>query len=70
MVQGVLPIGQSPCLGFFCGLTRADLDRSQLAESRLLSKASVVEGIEKLELKPDALAVTILDSAKAWNEFA
>ncbi|KAL8276473.1 hypothetical protein RQP46_011123 [Phenoliferia psychrophenolica] len=41
-----------------------------MAESRLLSRAPVVEGIAKLALKADSTTVAILDSAKAWNEFA
>ncbi|KAK4700512.1 nuclear cap-binding protein subunit 1, partial [Phenoliferia sp. Uapishka_3] len=41
-----------------------------MAESRLLARSAVVEGIEKLALEPTSAVVSILDSAKAWNEFA
>lgn len=41
-----------------------------LAASRLLALPAVVEGIEKLALEEGSTVVAILDSAKAWNDFA
>ncbi|KAM0746015.1 hypothetical protein T439DRAFT_307230 [Meredithblackwellia eburnea MCA 4105] len=34
----------------------------------LISKPSIVDGIEQLQLEPDSITVSLLDSAKAWNE--
>lgn len=52
------------------GEFEADFGREkQMADSKLLARPTVVQGIERLELKPDSTVVAILDSAKTWNDF-